>query len=61
MGLSRPRCTSSPSPGAAEDCAAAVRRRADAGADAVVLVPAGADPADQVARFAAEVMPQLAG
>ncbi len=47
--------------GAADDCAAAVRRRAEAGADAVVLVPAGPDPAGQVARFAAEVMPQLAG
>jgi 5,10-methylenetetrahydromethanopterin reductase len=47
--------------GAAEDCAAAVRRRAAAGADAVVLVPAGPHPAGQVARFAAEVMPQLAG
>jgi alkanesulfonate monooxygenase SsuD/methylene tetrahydromethanopterin reductase-like flavin-dependent oxidoreductase (luciferase family) len=47
--------------GAAEDCAAAVRCRAEAGADAVVLVPAGADPAGQVARFAAEVMPRLAG
>jgi hypothetical protein len=38
-----------------------VRHRADAGADAVVLVPAGPHPAGQVARFAAEVMPQLAG
>lgn len=47
--------------GSAEDCGAAVRRRAEAGADAVVLVPAGPDPAGQVARFAAEVTPQLAG
>ena len=46
--------------GTAEDCAAAVRRRAEAGADAVVLVPAGPDPAGQMARFAAEVLPQLA-
>jgi alkanesulfonate monooxygenase SsuD/methylene tetrahydromethanopterin reductase-like flavin-dependent oxidoreductase (luciferase family) len=47
--------------GDAEDCAAAVRRRAEAGSDAVVLVPAGPDPAGQTARFAAEVMPRLAG
>jgi 5,10-methylenetetrahydromethanopterin reductase len=47
--------------GAAEDCAAAVRRRAEAGADAVVLVPVGPDPEGQVARFAAEVLPLLAG
>jgi alkanesulfonate monooxygenase SsuD/methylene tetrahydromethanopterin reductase-like flavin-dependent oxidoreductase (luciferase family) len=47
--------------GDAEDCAAAVRRRAEAGADAVVLVPAGPDPAAQTARFAAEVVPRLAG
>jgi alkanesulfonate monooxygenase SsuD/methylene tetrahydromethanopterin reductase-like flavin-dependent oxidoreductase (luciferase family) len=46
--------------GTAEDCAAAVRRRAEAGADAVVLVPAGPDPAAQAARFAAEVLPRLA-
>jgi hypothetical protein len=38
-----------------------VRRRAEAGADAVGLVPAGPDPAGQIARFAAEVMPLLAG
>jgi alkanesulfonate monooxygenase SsuD/methylene tetrahydromethanopterin reductase-like flavin-dependent oxidoreductase (luciferase family) len=46
--------------GTAEDCAAAVRRRAEAGADAVVLVPTGPDPAGQAARFAAEVLPLLA-
>jgi 5,10-methylenetetrahydromethanopterin reductase len=46
--------------GTAEECAAAVRRRAEAGADAVVLVPAGSEPAAQTARFAAEVLPQLA-
>jgi hypothetical protein len=33
---------------------------AEAGADAVVLVPAGPDPAAQAARFAAEVLPRLA-
>ena len=47
--------------GTAEDCAAAVRRRGEAGADAVVLVPAGPDPDAQVARFAAQVLPLLRG
>ena len=46
--------------GSADDCAAAVRRRAEAGADAVVLVPVGPDPAGQTARFAAGVLPLLA-
>ena len=47
--------------GSAQDCADAVRRRGEAGADAVVLVPAGGDAAGQVARFAAEVLPLLRG
>jgi len=47
--------------GSAQDCAAAVRRRGEAGADTVVLVPAGPDPDAQVARFAAEVLPLLTG
>ena len=45
--------------GDGSDCAAAVRRRAEAGADAVVLVPVGPDPASQIARFAAEALPLL--
>ncbi len=45
--------------GDGHDCAAAVRRRAEAGADAVVLVPVGPDPAAQIARFAAEALPLL--
>ena len=47
--------------GSAQDCADAVRRRGEAGADAVVLVPAGGDAAGQVARFASEVLPLLRG
>ena len=47
--------------GSAQDCADAVRRRGEAGADAVVLVPAGEDAAGQVARFASEVLPLLRG
>jgi 5,10-methylenetetrahydromethanopterin reductase len=47
--------------GSAQDCAGAVRRRGEAGADAVVLVPAGEDAAGQVARFASEVLPLLRG
>jgi alkanesulfonate monooxygenase SsuD/methylene tetrahydromethanopterin reductase-like flavin-dependent oxidoreductase (luciferase family) len=46
--------------GTAEECAAAVRRRAEAGAAAVVLMPVGPDPVGQVARFGAEVLPLLA-
>ena len=45
--------------GDGRDCAAAVRRRGEAGADAVVLVPVGPDPASQIARFAAEALPLL--
>jgi 5,10-methylenetetrahydromethanopterin reductase len=47
--------------GTPEECAAAIRRRGEAGADAVVLVPVGPDPAGQVARFAADVLPLVAG
>jgi 5,10-methylenetetrahydromethanopterin reductase len=47
--------------GTPEECAAAVRRRGEAGADAVVLVPAGPDPAEQVVRFAADVLPLASG
>ena len=46
--------------GSAGGGAAAVRRRAEAGAAAVVLMPVGPDPAAQVARFGAEVLPLLA-
>ncbi|MBS1884554.1 MAG: hypothetical protein JSS97_16530, partial [Actinobacteria bacterium] len=38
-------------------CAAAIARLAEAGADAIVLVPVGADPLGQVERLAAEVLP----
>lgn len=41
--------------GTPADCAAAVRRFANAGADAVVLVPTGGDEAEQVERLA-EIM-----
>ena len=46
--------------GTAADCAAAVGRRAQAGAAAVVLVPVGPDPAGQIARFGADALPLLA-
>ena len=45
--------------GTAAECAAAVGRRAQAGADAVVLLPLGPDPAGQIARFGAEALPLL--
>jgi alkanesulfonate monooxygenase SsuD/methylene tetrahydromethanopterin reductase-like flavin-dependent oxidoreductase (luciferase family) len=41
-------------------CAAAVRRLADAGADAVVLVPPHEDPEGDLRRFSEEVRPLLA-
>ncbi len=47
--------------GTPEECAAAVRRRGEAGSDAVVLVPAGRDPGEQVSRFAADVLPLVPG
>ena len=40
-------------------CAAAVRERWRAGAASVVLVPAAGDAAEQLARFAADVLPLL--
>ncbi|HET9738981.1 MAG TPA: LLM class flavin-dependent oxidoreductase [Solirubrobacteraceae bacterium] len=45
--------------GDAEDCARAVERLHDAGADSVVLVPRLEDRDEQVARFAADVLPRL--
>jgi alkanesulfonate monooxygenase SsuD/methylene tetrahydromethanopterin reductase-like flavin-dependent oxidoreductase (luciferase family) len=45
--------------GDATDCARAVERLEDAGADSVVPVPRHGDHDDQVARFAEEVLPQL--
>ena len=45
--------------GDATDCARAVERLWRAGADSVVLVPRQGDHEEQVARFAAEVLPRL--
>jgi 5,10-methylenetetrahydromethanopterin reductase len=45
--------------GDATDCARAVERLWEAGADSVVLVPRQGDHEEQVARFAAEVLPLL--
>lgn len=45
--------------GDAEDCASALRALGEAGAESVVLAPRQADPAEQVARFVAEVMPRV--
>jgi 5,10-methylenetetrahydromethanopterin reductase len=45
--------------GDAADCARAVERLWDAGADSVVLVPRHEDHDEQVARFAADVLPRL--
>ena len=45
--------------GDAEDCARAVKRLWDAGADSVVLVPRHEDHDEHVARFAADVLPRL--
>jgi 5,10-methylenetetrahydromethanopterin reductase len=44
-----------------DDCAGAVRALWAAGADVVVLLPRSGDGPQQVARFAAEVMPALTG
>jgi 5,10-methylenetetrahydromethanopterin reductase len=46
--------------GSADDCAAAIRARWDAGADSVIVVPRHEDRDDQIARFVADVMPRLA-
>jgi 5,10-methylenetetrahydromethanopterin reductase len=45
--------------GSAAECAAAVGRRARAGAAAIVLMPVGPDPLGQIARFAADALPLL--
>jgi 5,10-methylenetetrahydromethanopterin reductase len=45
--------------GNADDCARAVRALGEAGATSVVVVPRHEDHESQVARFAAEVLPQL--
>jgi alkanesulfonate monooxygenase SsuD/methylene tetrahydromethanopterin reductase-like flavin-dependent oxidoreductase (luciferase family) len=45
--------------GNAGDCARMVRALGDAGADSVIVVPRHEDHDEQVARFAAEVMPAL--
>ena len=45
--------------GDAGDCEAGVRALREAGAESVVLVPREGDPAEQVARFAGDVMPRL--
>jgi alkanesulfonate monooxygenase SsuD/methylene tetrahydromethanopterin reductase-like flavin-dependent oxidoreductase (luciferase family) len=45
--------------GDASDCARTVERLWRAGADSVVLVPRQGDHEEQVARFAAEVLPRL--
>jgi 5,10-methylenetetrahydromethanopterin reductase len=45
--------------GNADDCAQAVARLWEAGADSVVLVPRHDDHDEQVARFAADVLPRL--
>ena len=45
--------------GTPEECAAAVERRARAGAAAIVLMPVGPDPLGQVSRFGAEALPLL--
>jgi 5,10-methylenetetrahydromethanopterin reductase len=45
--------------GSAAACAAGVQRLAEAGADAVVVSPVGADPRAQLERFAGEVLPLL--
>jgi len=42
--------------GTGEECADAVRRLGDAGADSVVVVPAGDDPSAQLKRFAQAVL-----
>ena len=41
------------------DCARAVRALWDAGAESVAVVPRHEDRAEQVARFVADVMPQI--
>ena len=45
--------------GDAGDCAAGVRALGEAGAESLVLAPRAGDPAEQVARFVADVMPRL--
>jgi len=45
--------------GSAAECAAAVGRRARAGAAAIVLMPVGPDPLGQIARFGADALPLL--
>ena len=45
--------------GTAAACAEAVMARAQAGASSVVLAPSGADPLDQLERFAEGVLPRV--
>jgi 5,10-methylenetetrahydromethanopterin reductase len=45
--------------GPAPECAAGVRRLAEAGADAVIISPVGDDPLAQLRRFGAEALPLL--
>lgn len=46
--------------GSVVTCAVHGRALVDAGADAIVLVPIGADPSGQIARFLTEVVPLIA-
>jgi 5,10-methylenetetrahydromethanopterin reductase len=58
-GLDADRVRSLAVAGDPEDCERAVRGLWEAGADSVVLVPRHEDRADQVARFAGDVLPHL--